>query len=387
MAIELSRLIKKVEHMDISLVAGEGGLPNAVTWVHMAETVESVSFLSGGELVFTTGIGLSCRGDIVRLIQAFHEKKVSGVVINIGPFIESIPEEVKKFCEEKQLPLFVVPWKVHLAEIMHTFCFAITKEEQRMQETSAAFKNAIFFPKQEELYVVPLSQRSFRVNWSYSVTVMKLSSCMDKIEDRLNSICSGIENMIRRENKHYAIFVNEMEIILIFANISEENLLAQVKEIQTNAKRLLIKNEKLTMGVGRLTKSVRCIYKSYDQAKAIEKLQSRGKIGEDKIFYTNLGIYRLLMGIENRELLTEYYEHTLKPLLEYDAANNSDLCSTLRCYLSLDGSVKDTADQLFVHRNTINYKLNKIEELLDIEMSSLAARTELMIAFSLQDIM
>lgn len=105
------------------------------------------------------------------------------------------------------------------------------------------------------------------------------------------------------------------------------------------------------------------------------------------MFYSELGIYRLLMGIDDREIMTEYYSHTLKPLLDYDAVNNSDLCGTLRCYLHNNGSVKETADELFVHRNTINYKLNKIEELLNIEVSSVAARTELMMAFYLQDIL
>lgn len=387
MAIELSRLIKKVEHMDITLIAGENGLSNVVTWVHMAETVEASDFLDGGQLAFTTGIGLSSEADLLCLVNAFYEKNVAGVILNTGPFIESVPDEVIEFCEEHDFPLFVVPWKIHLAEIMRICCFALTKEEQRMLETSAAFKNAIFFPKQEELYVVPLSQRAFRVNWNYSVTVMQLSSPTDKLEDRLDSLCMTMENKIRRHNKNFAIFVNELEIILVFAHLSEDELLQEVTNIQGDIKRLLLKNEKISMGVGRLTKSVRCIYKSYNQAKSIQRLQARNKIGEDKIFYTNLGIYRLLMGIEDYEIMHDYYEHTLKPLVDYDAINDSDLCKVLHCYLLHNGSVKETAEELYVHRNTINYKLNKIEELLGIEMSSLEARTELMIAFDLQDML
>lgn len=387
MAIELARLMKKVEHMDISLVAGKEGLSHLVTWVHMVETVEASDFLDGGQLAFTTGIGLTSSDELLQLLKAFCEKKVAGVIVNTGPFIEEIPEEARRYCDENELPLFVVPWKVHLAEIMRICCFAITKEEQRMLETSAAFKNAIFFPKQEELYVVPLSQRSFRVNWEYSVTVLKLMSQAEKLEDRLDALCMTLENMIRHSNKKFAIFVNEMEIILVFADMSEEELLVTVTEIKNRQKMFLQKGEKVYMGVGRLTKSIRCLYKSYNQAKAIERLQERNKISENRIFYTNLGIYRLLMGIEDHEIMQDYYEHTLKPLVEYDAANNSDLCQTLRSYLAHDGSVKDTADELFVHRNTINYKLNKIEELLGVEMSSLAARVELMIAFDLLDIL
>ena len=387
MGIELSRLIKKMAHMDLMLVAGKGGLSNLVTWVHMAENIEASDFLDGGQLAITTGIGLNSRDDILRLLTAFYEKRVSGAIFNIGPFIEEIPEEAIAFCNEHDFPLFTVPWKAHLAEIMHICCFALTKEEQRMMETSAAFRNAIFYPKQEELYVIPLTHRSFRVKWKYSVTVMKLDTHAKKPEERLEALRWMLEKQIRSRDRHFAIFLNELELILVFADISEEDLMMETNEIRGSINRMLEEGESMAMGVGRLTKSIRCIYKSYNQAKAIQRLQARGRIGEDRIMYSNLGIYRLLMGIEDHEIIEEYYNHTLKKLIDYDAANSSDLCSTLRSYLMNDGSVRDTADELFVHRNTINYKIKKIEELLGIEMSSLRARTELMIAFNLRDIM
>ena len=57
----------------------------------------------------------------------------------------------------------------------------------------------------------------------------------------------------------------------------------------------------------------------------------------------------------------------------------------LRSYLKHDGSVKETADELFVHRNTINYKLKKAEELLNVELSSLNTRLQLLLAFMIHD--
>ena len=58
MAIELNRLVQKVEHKDISLVAGKEGISNRVNWVHMVESIEATKFLVGGEVVIVTGIGL-----------------------------------------------------------------------------------------------------------------------------------------------------------------------------------------------------------------------------------------------------------------------------------------------------------------------------------------
>ena len=387
MAMELGRLIEKVQHMDIRLVAGDKGLSHPVTWLHMVESVQSSDFLDGGQLAFTTGIGFNCPDDLYSLIVALQERNVSGLIVNIGPYIESISQKCIEYCNQRDFPLFEVPWKVHLAEIMRICCFAITKDEQRMLETSAAFKNAIFFPKQEELYVVPLSQRGFRVTWNYSVTVIKIFSESSKPDVRTETISFYLENAIRHQNAKFAIFVNESEILLIYADLDEETLKKNVSQVKEKLKFYLSEKEKYAIGVGRLTKSIRCLYKSYNQAKAIERLQEQNKISADSIFYMELGIYRLLMGIEDREIMADYYNHTLKKIVDYDQVNGTDLCITLKTYLSKDGSVKETADALFVHRNTVNYKLNKIEELLGVEMSSMSVRTELMIGFCIRDIL
>ena len=42
-----------------------------------------------------------------------------------------------------------------------------------------------------------------------------------------------------------------------------------------------------------------------------------------------------------------------------------------------NGSVQDTAEELFVHRNTVNYKIKKIEALLNVDITKLSVRNDL----------
>lgn len=65
----------------------------------------------------------------------------------------------------------------------------------------------------------------------------------------------------------------------------------------------------------------------------------------------------------------EFYEHYLKPLMQYDDQNNSDLLNTLREFLNNQFNVADTARKLFIHRNTMLYRLGKIEEILSTEVT------------------
>ena len=161
MAIELFRLMEKVTHMDMEIVAGREGMKNFVDWAHTVETNDAIDFLKGGEIVFVTGLGLTDSFSLLDYIKKVHTKHAAGVVVNIGPYIEKIDQETLDYCDEIGLPLFVVPWRIHLAEIMRIFCFCISKTEQKDHETAAAFKNAIFFPSERALYIVPLSLANF----------------------------------------------------------------------------------------------------------------------------------------------------------------------------------------------------------------------------------
>ena len=387
MAVELQRLMEKVSHMDVSLIAGKGGMHNLVTWVHMVETTEASDFLEGGEIAFTTGLGLGNRTNLLDLLRLMYEKEVAGVIVNTGPFIEEIPQNAIDFCNENNFPLFVIPWKIHLAEVMRIFCFAITKDEQRILETAAAFKNAIFFPKQEELYVVPLSQQGFHVNWNYAVCMMNLSHSATDLSIRLEQLVTSLDTYARHKYDNFAIFSHDTEILIVAGNYSEQELHTFIQDLCSRACQLLASGESVSMGCGKLTKSIRCLWKSYRQAKSIQKLQENGKIDHSLIFYSDMGIYKLLMGIEDREIIQEYYDKTIRPLLDYDKKNDSDLAVVLRAYLNHNGSVKETADELYVHRNTINYKLTRISEILDMDLSQLNTRLQLRIGFMLEDML
>lgn len=390
MAVELSRLMKKVSHMDITLLAGEQGLSNMVSWVHMIETKEASSFLEGGEIAFTTGIGLNNGLSILDLVENIWENNASGIVLNIGPFLERIPQEVIDFGTSHDFPIFSVPWKIHIAEIMRIFSSMITKSEQANLEIAAAFKNAIFFPKQEELFVVPLSQHGFHINWNYYTCVIRIiDSAQNTIsQKRLENICLDVDNHLQhRKYKKFAIFYNENQLIAITGNYSEEMMNSFTNDMHEYLSRYLQKNEQFFISIGKCTKSIRCLYKSYHQALSIQNFMENKKDSSNMLAYSNMGIYKLLMGVEDNEILEEYYEKTIQPLIEYDQKNNSDLANVLWTYLRNDGSVKETADELFVHRNTINYKLNRVAEILDMNLSSLDTRLQLTLGFMLQDML
>ncbi|MEZ0067653.1 purine catabolism regulator [Streptacidiphilus sp. MAP12-20] len=83
--------------------------------------------------------------------------------------------------------------------------------------------------------------------------------------------------------------------------------------------------------------------------------------------------------------IRQFGERMLQPLAGFDAQHRADLIGTLQRYLETDGSVQATAEQLFVHRNTVRYRLAQIEELTGRSLASTADRAELWLALQVRE--
>lgn len=386
MAITMRRLAGQVSHLELILRAGEGGLDREVTWAHFVETSMATEYLEGGEVVFMTGIGISSEEEFPDFLQHLMEKQVAGVIINTGAYLEEVPQSAIDFCNTNDLPLFEVPWKIHLEEMLRIFIYTLSKEDRRLVETAAAFQNALFFPQQQELYLIPLKNKGFQADWPYCVCLITPRSPEDFSASQMEKLASSLRRNLEHFYENFSCFSSNLDIVIILGNYTDE----LVHDFISNLKRYLELQDpdgekNYAFGVGKITKSIRCLYKSFRQAHAVQKLQMNGKISEDKIYYTEMGIYKLLMNIEDTDIISEYLEHTIQPLLDYDRENNADLVSVLRTYLNNNGSTHKTADALFVHRNTINYRLSKIQDLTGLDLSLIDSRLQLQTALMLMD--
>ena len=385
MAVLLSDLYESIKNQDVTLVAGERGMGNVVRWLHMVESNAISSFLDGQEIAFTTGVGLNRDETSLDLVKANNEHKASGMVINIGPFIKEVPKDVIDYCNKEGFPLFTVPWRVHMAEIMRSICYIITESDKYNLELSSAVKNAIFFSNQEELYVPQLERNNFLPTWTYCITVVEIMENGEKVsEEKLQRYLKNMENYMIFSRKKTFVFELGGNIVLLFAGYAE----TMVKKTVTDMlKRCNFQKEQCYIGIGRATPNAQNIGKSYRQACQVLKLQKNTQNDKGVVAYQDLGIYTLLMDIENEDVINEYYAETIQKLVEYDKLNQTNYCEVLQCYLEHSGSVKETAEAMFVHRNTINYKINKIEEMLNCDLSELDTRLLYSIAFMLKRIM
>lgn len=83
---------------------------------------------------------------------------------------------------------------------------------------------------------------------------------------------------------------------------------------------------------------------------------------------SSMGIYKYMFNSGNQAEILDYCNEKLRTLEEYDHANGTFLQDTLLAYYMNGFSVGKTAEALFIHRNSLQYRINKIEELLGMEL-------------------
>jgi DNA-binding PucR family transcriptional regulator len=100
--------------------------------------------------------------------------------------------------------------------------------------------------------------------------------------------------------------------------------------------------------------------------KVARKLQGPGAL----LHFRDVGTYRLLLDIWERdpEQIRALYDETIGPVDQYDQANNTHLVETLATFCGNDERRTQTATELYAHRHTIRYRLEKIGEITGLSV-------------------
>jgi purine catabolism regulator len=141
------------------------------------------------------------------------------------------------------------------------------------------------------------------------------------------------------------------------------------------------------VGIGRAAHgaaSVRSSYREAEQALAMgRRLLGAGKTAR----FTDLGLHRLLFALVQHPELHEFYEDTVGPLVAYDARTGGELITTLNAFFACHGSPTETAQRLGLHRNTVLYRLRRIEEVGGLNLGDPATRLNLHLCLRIRDVL
>jgi purine catabolism regulator len=103
--------------------------------------------------------------------------------------------------------------------------------------------------------------------------------------------------------------------------------------------------------------------------------------GSERVLaFSDLGVYRLLVLLRDKPEMWSFYRETLADLVAYDKKQAGELLKTLDAYFNHLGNLRATSDALHVHRNTLLYRLERIEQISKLDLSNAEAYFSLWLA-------
>ncbi|MDE3076608.1 MAG: helix-turn-helix domain-containing protein, partial [Chloroflexota bacterium] len=136
----------------------------------------------------------------------------------------------------------------------------------------------------------------------------------------------------------------------------------------------------ISIGGGRVCRAIGDYKESYDEARRSLEIIRRCNKRNQVVFFQSLGVYRLFSLIEDRRELMKLAEQTIGPLLEYDRQHATTLVRTLGSYLESGRNLDSSARSMFIHVNTLKYRLKRIQEIAGLDLNSAEERFNLHLA-------
>ncbi len=198
-----------------------------------------------------------------------------------------------------------------------------------------------------------------------SVREMPFETWSDKILERLEGCIQDITN-----TEHCNLLTtHHLNNLIVFYGISDDETLEAslnaLIESMENRIRDVIEGAVLSWGIGNYHEGVQSFHQSYKEAQLALNLGERRKGHGHRTHYAEVSLNEAFIRFANDKEMKKISLSLLGRLFEYDRQKNMDLVETLRTYLRNQCNVSQTSRDINIHRQTLIYRLRKIESLTD----------------------
>lgn len=398
---------------------GTGDLGQPVSWAHTTELRDPSRYLRGGELVCTVGISLRSAQDCRDFVGSLRGAGVSGLCFGVGDVHDDVPGDLLEQCREHQLPLLVAPLEVPFAALGRFIADSRMGDEIAAARATNTLVPELLSAQRRGESVRQLLDRAGQVLGGYFILDRDSADGLVTVEGlgvlvwvgrddpperavleviaRFAQAAQGdrdIEAALSRERVGQLLSLVERRMLLpdalnqlvawpglaapelacsawpagagaVLSLAFPDALVGDAPEVclvvtdVADDLRRVASELSLPSGHSAATPLVDLGSAIVQARIALEMArQHGGSIGPDQLSTLS----SLLEGLPANRL-APFKNQLIDPLEEIDRDRGTQHIRTLRTFLSNNGSVMDTARELFLHTNTVRHRLGRIHEL------------------------
>ena len=481
--ITVKEVLNRKYFESAKVVAGQSGLNHAIKWIHILEVIDVKQLITGNELILTTGVILKDNEQgFLNFVQQLSDLEVAGLCIELGMYIQVVPESVVNLANSLDFPLIVfqeiVPF-IGITQDLHTAIIHQQYDILRQLEDYSQKINNYVLKVNDKAKILQYMQKYLNVNTYFEVNKGTSLAIPDKkienYKDFINSLNSKnkaslemtlfdqvygtvhiysekreiteldllildrtvvtlsqfvlrdlyIEEKLESENRKFfekwlegknsddemRYFIEESDQklkqngwMVMIHQMRRKNIIKDLTNYKINLRQALQKegfytfiveqsqylifilndlgpedtykermkramNELINqyrldtlIAVGKYVSHYNELKESYQTAQ--ETLQIRMTNMELSYFYDELLLYHMVKVLQNNNSFMQAAKEKIEKLSQYDSKHNTNLIQTLDIYFQCNGLKKETAEKLFIVRQTLYHRLEKVEQII-----------------------
>ena len=217
------------------------------------------------------------------------------------------------------------------------------------------------------------------------------SSCFH--EDETKGDTTAVAELARSIARHVASrklkapVVARAQSVVVLCPLPAPPDLGPARELAQGLLGRLPEPERVSIGIGRYRPGLAGLRTGYHEAEQALSI-GRHLFGPGQVTcFADLGVYRLLFALRDDPELADFCRETLSALAEYDARNGTELVRTLDAFFAHRANLQATAEALFLHRNSLAYRLKRIEEVSGLNLDDFEDRFRLQLALKARQVL
>lgn len=376
----------------LKIIAGTGGLNRSIRWVYKAESLKLSQWVHGEELLIISKlVSMEADFNLENLLHEAIDLNMSGALLLIGPnYIDRISKSVIRLCDDNNFPLFAIPWNLPLVDFFEEIGHVISNSSFHQDNHNDVIFNIIFENQQSfSLLQLQASESNYDLSGSNCFFLLNFtlpaSGQTAEMERSMNrSILEFTQHIFSEGHIPLLTSVYSSHIIGIFPARNKKNVSDLFNMIIQFFKETY-PDLSCNIGVGMPIEQVTMLKQSYEQAAECINYCRKRNLKFQVCSYDQLGIYQLFSDMSKTSLYEDFVNKQLGVLIDYDTHNSTQLLTTLEVYLKNNCNLLHTSDELFTHRNTIKYRLKRIQELLNLDLEDSSVMLNLNVALYLKN--
>lgn len=385
-ALEIGRL------KNCSVVAGQNGLDRIIRYVTVMEVPDISQWLKGGDFVITSLY--SVRDSLekqCRLIEELNRVNSAAIAIKTNRYISKIPDEVIKIANEKNFPVIEIPKNITYIDIMTPLMEKIFDLQNHFKIIEEYIREIIFHTYKNRASILERGRTlGYEIEegcfYVFLTDINDFESIAKKFkydERKLNalkenlykSIYGASKDLSNREGVTDFLIFRKSDSVAVFMHFKNED--SAYKSANEFLKSIIRyskyyeKEIKITIGVSSIVYGIEGLEKGYKQSETAIKFGRVLDKNKDYYKYNDFELFDMIFGEDLFKV--EYVVNSTLGKLK----NNEKLIETLLEYFDCNEDINMAAQKLYVHKNTLKYRVNSAESITGYDIKNINDKIKL----------